>query len=272
MYMIDYIPSLPEKIVCLTEETTETLYLLGEEDRISGITIYTVRPPEAKEEKPKLASFLDADIEKIVKMKPGLVIGFSDVQATLASKLIKQGLNVLIFNQRSINEILDTILVTGTLVGKREKALELVMSLKQGLDKIKNESKALKSRPKVYFEEWDKPRISCIRWVSELISIAGGDDVFADLSKHPDAKNRTISDDNDIIKRNPDIYIASWCGKPFNKKSLLKRKGWNKIKAVKNDDIHEVDPALILQPGPAALTDGIRDLQRIFREWNRKNT
>ncbi len=266
--MIDYIPTLPEKIVCLTEETTETLYLLGEEDRIAGITIYTVRPPEAKKEKPKLASFLDADIEKIVKMKPDLVIGFSDVQATLASKLIKKGLNVLIFNQRSIGEILDTILVTGTLVGKREKALELVMSLKQGLDKIKEESKILKSRPRVYFEEWDKPRISCIKWVSELISTAGGDDVFTDLSRHPDAKSRTITNDNKIIERNPDIYIASWCGKPFNKKSLLKRKGWKGIEAIRNDNIHEIDSAIILQPGPAALTDGIRELQRIFREWD----
>jgi len=266
--MIDYIPSLPEKIICLTEETTETLYLLGEENRIAGITIYTVRPPEAKNEKPRLASFLDADVEKIVKIKPDLVIGFSDVQATLASKLIRKGLNVLIFNQRSIKEILNTILVTGTLVGKGEKALELVMSLKQGLDNIKEESKALKSRPKVYFEEWDKPRISCIKWVSELISIAGGDDIFTDLSKHPDAKSRTISDDKEIIKLNPDIYIASWCGKPFNKKSLLKRKGWNRIVAVRNDNIHEVDSAIILQPGPAALTDGIMELQRIFREWN----
>ena len=266
--MIDYIPSLPEKIVCLTEETTETLYLLGEEKRIAGITIYTVRPPKAKEEKPKLASFLDADIDKIVKLKPDLVIGFSDVQATLASKLIKKGLNVLIFNQRSIREILNTILLTGTLAGKREKALELVMSLKQGLDKIEDESKKLKQRPRVYFEEWDKPRISCIRWVSELISIAGGDDIFPDLSRHPDAKSRTISDDKEIIKRNPDIYIASWCGKPFNKKSLLKRKGWNGIEAVKNDNIHEIDSAIILQPGPAALTDGIWELQRIFREWD----
>ncbi len=266
--MIDYIPSLPEKIVCLSEETTETLYLLNEENRIAGITIYTVRPPEAKHEKPKLASFLDADIEEIVKIKPDLVIGFSDVQATLASKLVRKGLNVLIFNQRSIREILNTILATGTLVGKSEKALELVMSLKQGLDNIKEESRALKSRPKVYFEEWDKPRISCIKWVSELISIAGGDDIFTDLSRHPDAKSRTISDDEEIIKRNPDIYIASWCGKPFNKKSLLKRKGWNGIEAVRNDNIHEVDSAIILQPGPAALTDGIRELQRIFREWD----
>jgi iron complex transport system substrate-binding protein len=263
--------NLPGKIICLTEETTETLYLLGEQDRIAGITIYTVRPPEAAQQKPKLASFLDADVEKIVEMKPDLVIGFSDVQATLASKLIKAGLNVLIFNQRSVEEILEVVLMTGTLVGAQGKAMDLVDSLRKQLKEIAEETANAVIRPKVYFEEWDKPRISCIRWVSELISIAGGEDVFSDLSINPDAKGRTINDDKEIITRNPDIYIASWCGKPFNRKTLLSRQGWESINAIKNDEIYEIDSSIILQPGPAALTDGIKELKRIVSGWKEKN-
>jgi iron complex transport system substrate-binding protein len=170
-----------------------------------------------------------------------------------------------------VEEILEVILMTGALVGVQSKAAELVDSLKKNLERIEKETSGIKIRPKVYFEEWDKPRISCIRWVSELISLAGGDDIFADLSVNPDAKSRTIKDDREILKRNPDIYIASWCGKPFNKKTLLAREGWNGINALKNDEIYEIDSSMILQPGPAALTDGLNELKKIISGWRGKN-
>jgi len=255
----------PERIVCLTEESTETLYLLGEERRIVGISGYTVRPPRARKEKPRVSAFLSAKNEKILELKPDLVIGFSDLQADIARELTKAGLNVLIFNQRSVQQILDMILALSSLVGAADKGARLIEKLETGLAEIRTSAARFQKRPKVYFEEWDEPMISAIRWVSELVEIAGGVDVFSELSRSQAATGRIIGEPGEVIRRQPDVILGSWCGKKFRPERVAARPGWESIPAVKNGELHEIKSADILQPGPAALTDGVRRIHEILR-------
>jgi iron complex transport system substrate-binding protein len=259
----------PERIVCLTEETTETLYLLGEERRIVGISGYTVRPPRARREKPRISAFLSAQNEKILALKPDLVLGFSDLQADIARDLAKAGLNVVLFNQRSVDEILSMILTLSSMIGAPEKGRELIVRLEGGLTEIAKAGKTLKRRPRVYFEEWDEPMISGIRWVSELVTIAGGEDVFAELSRSQAATGRIV-EPGAVLERAPDVMIASWCGKKFRPERVKARTGWSEVPAVRNGELHEVKSAEILQPGPAALTDGVRRLHAIIHTWAEK--
>src|SRR5882672_3825544 len=255
----------PERIVCLTEETTETLYLLGEERRIVGISDYTVRPPRARREKPRVSAFLSAKTEKILALRPDLVLGFSDLQADISKDLVKAGLNVVIFNQRSIDEILGMIQMLAAMVGVPEKGERLVAALESNLLEIRQA--APKRRPKVYFEEWDEPMISGIRSVSELVEVAGGEDVFKELSFSQGAAGRTIADPAEVVKRKPDVILGSWCGKKFRPERVAARAGWQAIPAVRDGELHEIKSAEILQPGPAALTDGVRHMHEILRTW-----
>ena len=255
----------PERIVCLTEESTETLYLLGEERRIVGISGYTVRPARARREKPRVSAFLSAKNEKILELKPDLVIGFSDLQADIARDLAKAGLNVLIFNQRSVDEILSMILALSSLVGATDKGLALIKSLEQGLAEIRAAARRLPKRPRVYFEEWDEPMISAIRWVSELIESAGGEDIFAEKSRSQAASGRIVSAE-EVRTQNPDLIIGSWCGKKFRPERVAARPGWQAISAVKADRLYEIKSADILQPGPAALTDGVRRIHELLKD------
>jgi len=258
----------PERIVCLTEESTETLYLLGEERRIAGISGYTVRPARARKEKPRVSAFLTAKNEKILQLKPDLVIGFSDLQADIARDLTKAGLNVLIFNQRSVQEILDMILALASLVGAAEKGMRLVQTLESGLEGVRRAASAFPRRPRVYFEEWDEPMISGIRWVSELVEIAGGEDVFSTLSRSQAASGRIVSDAKRVIEKNPEVILGSWCGKKFRPERVASRPGWDAIAAVRENQLFEIKSADILQPGPAALTDGVRQIHEILRQFS----
>lgn len=257
----------PERIVCLTEETTETLYLLGEQDRIVGISGYTVRPARARREKPKVSAFISAKIDAILELEPDLVLGFSDMQADIAAELIRKGVTVMVFNQRSVNEILDMMRCVGRLVGVGQNGDALVNGMIANLENIRQRAAALTVRPTVYFEEWDDPQISGIRWVSELVGIAGGEDCFPELSVHAGAKDRIIADPEEVIRRNPDIIIGSWCGKKFRPERVSARPGWENINAVRNRQLHEIKSVNILQPGPAALTDGVAELAEIIAAW-----
>jgi iron complex transport system substrate-binding protein len=257
----------PERIVCLTEETTETLYLLGEERRIVGISGYTVRPPRARRGKPRVSAFLSARIDKILELKPDLVLGFSDLQADIARDLAKAGMNVMIFNQRSVGEILSMILTLAAMVGAAEKGHALVKSLESGLAGIREAASRFPGRPRVYFEEWDKPMISGIRWVSELIEIAGGEDIFAELSRSHAATGRIIGNPEEVILRKPEVMLASWCGKKFRPERVAARPGWQEVPAVRDGQLFEIKSADILQPGPAALTDGVRRMHSILRDF-----
>jgi iron complex transport system substrate-binding protein len=257
----------PERIVCLTEETTETLYLLGEERRIVGISGYTVRPPRARREKPRISAFLSAKTDKILELKPDLVLGFSDLQADISKDLVKAGLNVVIFNQRSVAEIFNMILILSSLVGESEKGKGLVKRLEDNISEIQKASKTFKRRPRVYFEEWDEPMISGIRWVSELVEIAGGEDVFREKSFSHDAKGRIIADAGEVLGRDPEVILASWCGKKFRPERVCARPGWDKVSAVKEGQLHEIKSAEILQPGPAALSDGVRRIHERLAAW-----
>lgn len=256
----------PQRIICLTEETTETLYLMGEGDRVVGISGYTVRPPEARQ-KTKVCAYTTAKFEKIYALKPDLVLAFSDLQADIVRELIANGLNVVTFNQRSINEILSMILSLGSLIGCQSKAELLVQKLIADLTNI-NQAAAQAPKPlKVFFEEWKDPLISAIRWVSELIEVAGGEDIFSELRSCQAGKDRIVMPD-EVIKRNPDIIIASWCGNKVNKDFIRKRNGWHQINAVKNNYIFEIKSTYILQPGPASLTDGVTQLRKIIAQVN----
>jgi iron complex transport system substrate-binding protein len=259
----------PERIVCLTEESTETLYLLGEERRIVGISGYTVRPARARREKPRVSAFLSARTEKIVSLKPDLVIGFSDLQADIARDLAKAGLNVVLFNQRSVQEILDVIGMLAALVGAQEKGRTLIASLEENLSRIRKSASAFPRRPRVYFEDWDQPMISGIRWVSELVEIAGGEDVFSEQSRSHAAAGRIVPDPGIVVENNPEIILGSWCGKKFRPERVAARPGWERISAVKENQLFEVKSADILQPGPAALTDGVRRIHAILGAWAR---
>ena len=262
--------SYPERIVCLTEETTETLYLLGEEWRIVGISGFTVRPPRARREKPRVSAFLSAKSDKIVALKPDLVLGFSDLQADIAAELVRHGIEVHVFNHRSVAEILRMIRVLGGMIGCIAKSEALIRDLECGLDAIAVRASRLRRRPKVYFEEWDDPLISAISWVSELVGIAGGDDCFPELAAEALGKNRIIADPGEVIRRNPDIIVGSWCGKRFAPPKVRERAGWDAIAAVRDNQLHEIKSPLILQPGPAALTDGVESLHRIVSAWARR--
>jgi iron complex transport system substrate-binding protein len=257
----------PQRIVCLTEETTEWLYLLGQEQRIVGISGYTVRPRRAREEKPKVSAFLSAKIDKILALKPDCVFGFSDLQADIAALLIKAGVQVTVFNQRSVDEIFSMLYQVAAMVGQAEQGLARLTAMRAELDAIRQKAAGFKRRPKVFFEEWDEPHISGIRWVSELVGIAGGDDVFPELAVQPMGKDRIIADPQTIIDRAPDIIIGSWCGKKFRSEKVAARPGWQDVPAVRNGQLFEIKSADILQPGPAALTDGVAQLHRIFGQW-----
>ena len=260
----------PRRIVCLTEEPTETLYALGEQDRIVGISGFTVRPAQARKEKPKVSAFTSAKIGEILKLQPDFVVGFSDIQADIAAELIRRGIEVWISNHRSVDGILDYIRRLGALVGAADRANAYADELQRGLDEIGREATALPRRPRVYFEEWDEPQISGIRWVSELVGIAGGDDVFPELAAEPLAKHRILADPSEVVRRAPDIVIGSWCGKKFRPDKVAGRPGWDAIPAVRNGELHEIKSPLILQPGPAALIDGVREIAKIVQAWAAK--
>ncbi len=259
----------PRRIVCLTEETTEWLYLLGQEARIVGISGYTVRPRRAREEKPKVSAFLTAKIDKILALEPDCVFGFSDLQADIASALVRQGVQVTVFNQRSVDEIFSMLWQVAALVGQAAQGEALLAGMRERLDAIAQEARSLPRRPRVFFEEWDEPAISAIRWVSELVSIAGGDDIFPELARQPLGKDRIIADPLEIARRQPDIIIGSWCGKRFRPEKVAARPGWQDVPAVRDGQLFEVKSADILQPGPAALTDGVAQLHRIVMDWGR---
>jgi iron complex transport system substrate-binding protein len=252
----------PSRIVCLTEETTETLYLLGEGDRVVGVSAYTVRPPEARS-KPRVSAFIHAHYDRIETLHPDLILGFSDLQAGIASDLIHRGYPVMVFNQRSVAEILQMIRVVGALVGCSARAEALADRLEMDLDFYRTAAAALPRRPRVYFEEWDDPLMSGIRWVEELIEIAGGEPIFPELRNSGLAKQRIV-DPAEVARRAPDIIVASWCGKAVKKEAITSRPGWREIPAVRDGHVYEVKASIILQPGPAALTDGIRALQQII--------
>lgn len=245
-----------ERLVCLTEETVETLYLLGEQDRIVGVSGYAVRPPQVRKEKPRISSFTSADIGRIAELRPDLVLAFSDIQGPIIPELARAGLSVHLFNQRDLAGIFAMIRTLGALIGCLEKADALARKLEARLDEVAAETRSRTTRPRVYFEEWDSPMISGIGWVSELIEIAGGIDIFAELRARPEAKARIVSSE-DVIARAPDVVLASWCGKKVRIDSFKARAGWSAIPAIQAGRIVEIKSPLILQPGPAALTDGL---------------
>ena len=252
----------PSRIICLTEETTETLYLLGAGDRIVGVSGYTVRPPEARQ-KPRVSAYLNANYNKIAALEPDLVLGFSDLQAGIAMDLIELGYPVMVFNQRSVAEILQMIRVLGGVVGCADRAEALASQMEAGLDTIRAEAATLPRRPRVFFEEWDDPLISGIRWVEELTEIAGGDPIFPELRDAKMGRDRIVQPD-EVIRRAPDVIVASWCGKKVRPERIAARPGWSDVPAVRGGHIYEIKSANILQPGPAALTDGIRQLHDII--------
>jgi iron complex transport system substrate-binding protein len=257
----------PERIVCLTEEPTEVLYALGEEHRIVGISGFTVRPPRARQEKPRVSAFTSAKVDQILALRPDIAIGFSDMQADIAQALIRAGVEVWISNHRSVEGILAYIERLGALIGAFERAREYAARLHAHLAQVRAAASRLPRRPKVYFEEWDEPQISAIRWVSELISIAGGDDIFPQRAAASLGRDRIVADANEVIACAPDIIIGSWCGKKFRAEKVAARSGWSAVPAVRDGQLHEVKSPLILQPGPAALTDGLDALHAIFVRW-----
>jgi iron complex transport system substrate-binding protein len=261
----------PQRIVCLTEETTEWLYLLGQEHRIVGISGYTVRPRRAREEKPKVSAFLSAKTDKIMDLRPDCVLGFSDLQADIASDLVKRGVQVTIFNQRSVAEIFSMLYQLAAMVGEVEQGAEHIAAMQADLRAMQAAVGAKVAagarRPKVFFEEWDTPHISAIRWVSELMGIAGGDDCFPELAQEPMGKQRIIADGAEIVRRNPDIILGSWCGKKFRPENVATREGWAEVNAVRHQQLFEIKSPDILQPGPAALTDGVHKMHALFLQW-----
>lgn len=262
--------SFPQRIVCLTEEPTEVLYALGEEHRIVGISGFTVRPARARKEKPKVSAFTSAKLGEILALEPDLVIGFSDIQADIARELIKAGVEVWISNHRSVQGILAYIRRLGAMVGAHEKAERYAQRAEAHLAEVRAAAAAWPRRPKVYFEEWDEPIITGIRWVAELIGIAGGEDAFPELARESLAKNRILADGGEVVRRAPDIILGSWCGKRFRPERVAQRAGWDAIPAVQNGDLYEIKSPLILQPGPAALFDGLDAIHHILADWVRR--
>jgi iron complex transport system substrate-binding protein len=255
-------PRYPRRIVCLTEETTEILYRLGLGERVVGVSGFTVRPPEARK-KPRVSSFLDADFERIVELSPDLVLGFSDLQADLGAQLARRGVPVYLFNQRSVSEILQTVRVVGALVGEAPAAERLADELERGLDRLIEANATLPRRPRVFFEEWHEPLISGIRWCSELVELLGGDDLYAETRTQQGAKGRIVEPEA-VAQRDPELVIASWCGRKAKREKIVARPGWAQVSAVKHDALYEVKSAFILQPGPAVLTDGAAQVARII--------
>ncbi|MDE0925900.1 MAG: cobalamin-binding protein [Methylophilaceae bacterium] len=259
---------LPERIVCLTTETVEVLYMLGEQDRIVGISGYTIRPEIARREKPKVSAFTTANIDKILALKPDLIFGFSNLQADIAAELIKAGIEVHVFNQRSIDDILRMIITTGRLVGASEKAKSIVENLTLQITEARQVGNSLPHKPSVYFEEWNDPMMCSIRWAAELIDIAGGEDCFPELSQFHSARERVVTPAQ-VLERMPDIIIGSWCGKKFQPRDVMLREGWGAIPAVKNKMVFEIKSADILQPGPSVFTYGLKQLETIFKQWEK---
>jgi iron complex transport system substrate-binding protein len=254
--------SYPRRIVCLTEETTETLYLLGEGDRVVGVSGYTVRPPEARR-KPRVSAYLTAKYDKLEALNPDLILAFSDLQATIVHDLIRRGHTVVTFNQRSVGEILQMIRMLGGLIGCGAKAEALASNLESGLDDIRGSAAQLPRRPRVFFEEWDDPLISGIQWVEELVEIAGGAPIFPELRHAKLGKDRIVKHE-DVIRRDPEIIVASWCGKAVRTDKIAGRAGWDHVSAIRNGQIHEIKSAFILQPGPASLTEGVQQLHSLI--------
>jgi iron complex transport system substrate-binding protein len=253
----------PHRIICLTEETTETLYLLGQGDRVVGVSGYTVRPPEARL-KPKVSAFINAKFDKIQALEPDLVLAFSDLQADLCAELARRGMNVVVFNQRSVEEILQMIAMLGGLIGCQSDAERLADRLRANLDRIADAGARFQKRLRVFFEEWDEPLISGIRWVEELVTIAGGAPLFPELADAGLAKDRIV-DPEEVVRRNPEAIFASWCGKKVNKAKIRSRTGWEATSAVRDDFIFEIKSTYILQPGPASLTDGVHQMHEILK-------
>ena len=258
----------PERIVCLTEEPTEVLYALGEERRIVGISGFTVRPPRARHEKPRVSAFTSAKVDRILALEPDLAIGFSDMQADIAQALIKHGVEVWISNHRSVDAILGYVRRLGAMVGAEVKARIYADQLQAHIDRVRQSAFGLARRPRVYFEEWDEPPISAIRWVSELIAIAGGDDIFPQRAAASLGRDRIVADPTEVPAASPDIIIGSWCGKRFRPENVSARAGWAEIPAIRHGELHEIKSPLILQPGPAALTDGLDALHGIIARWS----
>lgn len=262
----------PKRIICLTEEPVETLYLLGEQDRIVGISGFAVRPPQVRKEKPIVSTFTDADIDKIIALRPDLVIGFSDIQSGIAKELIAKGITVWINNYRTVEGIFSMIGQLGSLVGKAGQAAVLIDQFRKDIEVISEAGNKKEPKPKVYFEEWYEPLISGICWVSELIELAGGIDIYKEKQNASLAKDRIIANNNEVIERNPDIIIASWCGKKFKKEKLVARENWRNINAVKDDFVFEIKSTIILQPGPAAVSEGIKAIASIIDTWRSSRT
>ena len=264
-------PLGPQRIVCMTEETTEWLYLLGQEARIVGISGFTVRPRRARSEKPRVSAFTSAKIDKILALQPDCVLGFSDLQADIAAVLIRAGVQVTVYNQRSVAEIFSMMYQVASMVGEVDQGMQRIVVMQQGLqamqDAVTSRLAAGARRPKVFFEEWDVPHISAIQWVSELIGIAGGDDCFPELAPQSLGKNRIIADGFTIVQRSPDIILGSWCGKKFRPETVAARDGWADVPAVRNGQLFEIKSPDILQPGPAALTDGVAQIHKLVLAW-----
>ena len=252
----------PSRIVCLTEETTETLYLLGEGDRVVGVSGYTIRPPEARH-KPRVSAFINARFSKIEALEPDLVLGFSDLQAEIAAELVRRGYPVMVFNQRSVAEILQMIRVLGGVVGRADRADALASRLELEIDAVRAAAQRFPRRPRVFFEEWDNPLISGIRWVEELVEIAGGEPIFPELRHAKLGRDRIVAAE-DVVRRDPEVIVASWCGKAVRKERIANRVGWERVAAVRAGHIYEIKSAYILQPGPASLTEGLRQLHDIL--------
>ena len=257
----------PSRIVCLTEEPTEVLYALGEEHRIVGISGFTVRPARARREKPKVSAFTSAKVGEIARLEPDLVIGFSDIQAEIAAALVKRGIEVWISNHRSVDGILGYIRRLGGMVGSQDAAERYAAGLERHLDEVRRRSAALPRRPRVYFEEWDEPPITGIRWVCELVRIAGGDDIFPERAECSLAKDRILADSDEVVRRSPDLILGSWCGKRFRPERVAARPGWHAVPAVRDGQLFEIKSPQILQPGPAALTDGLDAIAARIQDW-----
>ena len=260
--------AFPQRIVCLTEEPTELLYALGEERRIVGISGFTVRPARARQEKPRVSAFTSAKLDRILALQPDLAIGFSDMQADIAQALIKAGVEVWISNHRSVEGILGYVQRLGAMVGAADRAQAYAAQLRTHIDAVRERAARLPRRPRVYFEEWDEPQISAIRWVSELLAIAGGDDIFPERAAASLGRERIVADPLEVVREAPDIIIGSWCGKKFRPEKVAARPGWDTIPAVRDGELHEVKSPLILQPGPAALSDGLDALHAIVAGWS----
>ncbi len=260
----------PRRIICLTEEPTEVLYALGQEERIVGISGFTVRPKQARREKPRVSAFTSAKLDRILELKPDFVVGFSDIQADIAQSLIKSGIEVWISNHRSVDGILGYVRRLGALVGAATQAERFALELEAHVERVRQAAAQMPRRPRVYFEEWDDPLITGIRWVSELIGIAGGDDVFPERAVCALARDRILGDAGEVVRRSPDIILGSWCGKRFRANQVAARAGWETVPAVRDGEMHEIKSPLILQPGPAALTDGLDAIHRVLRQWSER--